>query len=346
MKNLLLKLTLIVVPVALLVIMVNYCVDPANMFRSREYVTGIVDILVKGNNVDNVKNYDERLLQEQMITRLKNTPDIIVLGSSRVMEIGNDIFPGKIVLNAGVSHANINDLIAIVGLMDSVGRLPSEIVINTDHFLVSEEATPEWQSIFPYYNYFVSRYIPGHKEKTATPFSNEMRRLSSLFSFSYFKESLLSLFNGDSKMYLDAGKSRPTGSGRLSDGTVCYPSQYMYPDTMRMATVARNTARRQGVSPPDPEKLRLLSLLIDFLKNKNVKLRFLMLPYHQDFYSLANKHHGGVLLQYDNLFRKLAAEKNIPVAGSFDPAAGGLGATHFYDMYHCNKEAIQKIINN
>ena len=89
-RRIILKLTLILLPVAILVISVNYFVDPANMFSSREYVSGIADILSKGNNVNNVKNYDERLLQEQMTTKLQRTPDIVVLGSSRVMAVGSE----------------------------------------------------------------------------------------------------------------------------------------------------------------------------------------------------------------------------------------------------------------
>ena len=65
MKRLLFNLFLIIVPIGLLVVMVNYFVDPANIFSGTAYVSGISDILVKGHNVDNVSNYDERALQEQ-----------------------------------------------------------------------------------------------------------------------------------------------------------------------------------------------------------------------------------------------------------------------------------------
>ena len=71
-----------------------------------------------------------------------------------------------------------------------------------------------------------------------------------------------------------------------------------------------------------------------------------MVPYHHDYYQLVNKYHRGALLQYEKLFRALAAEKQIPVTGTFDPAAGGFGAAGFYDMYHCNKETIRQIILN
>ncbi|MEJ0081062.1 MAG: hypothetical protein WDM78_08985 [Puia sp.] len=74
--------------------MTNYLVDPANIFTSKQYVAGIASILSLGHNVDNISNYNERLLQEQRVLKLTKTPDIMVLGSSRVMEIGSDFFPG------------------------------------------------------------------------------------------------------------------------------------------------------------------------------------------------------------------------------------------------------------
>src|SRR5580698_1852135 len=84
MKKLFYNLSLIVAPLGLLVLGVNYFIDPANIFSGKAYVAGISDVLVKGHNVDNVSNYDERALQEQMVRKLPYRPDVVVLGSSRV----------------------------------------------------------------------------------------------------------------------------------------------------------------------------------------------------------------------------------------------------------------------
>ncbi len=147
-----------IVPTGLMVVLCNYFIDPANLFSSRQYVSGIAGILSSGNNVDNISNYDERLLQEEMIVRIKKTPDIVVLGSSRIMEIGSDFFPGKSVINLGVSHGNIHDLVAIVALLDSAGRLPKDVLINVDPNLVSYKGTNEWQSLSDYYDAFHKKY--------------------------------------------------------------------------------------------------------------------------------------------------------------------------------------------
>src|SRR5580658_2331492 len=160
MRSLILKLLIIVVPVSLLIIGINYKVDPANIFTDKQYIAGIADILTKGHNVDNLSNYDQRLLQEQMIKRLQRAPDVVVLGSSRVMEIGSSFFPGKVVLNCGVSNAEINDLYGIVGALDSLDRMPHEMVIGIDHLMLCRGKTSSWQSLYPYHQYLM-RKIPG-----------------------------------------------------------------------------------------------------------------------------------------------------------------------------------------
>src|ERR1700761_9668227 len=144
MKIFFYKLAAIILSAGLLLVLLNYTIDPANIYSSKKYIGGIAGILSAGHNVDNVSNYDERLLQEQMVTRLHHTPDIIVLGSSRIMEVGTDFFPGRTVLNCAVSHADINDLIAMAGLLDSTGHLPKTIVMNVDPMLIGQGKASEW----------------------------------------------------------------------------------------------------------------------------------------------------------------------------------------------------------
>lgn len=249
MGRLLFKLLLIIVPVTILVAASNYFIDPANLFFPREYVTGVATILLKGHNVDNIANYNERLLQEQMITRLSRKPDVVVLGSSRIMEIGTDFFPGKTVLNAGVSHANIHDIVAIAGALDSTGHLPAEVYMNVDAGLISERHTLEWQSIAPYYTYFMEKNdLPGQRrEKEDIKNAN---KLYALFSLEYFKQSMHFFITGGDKKFMDAGKTKPAKYGRYSDGTICYPYAYLHPDTVKTASDAAIMGAKEGLSFP------------------------------------------------------------------------------------------------
>jgi hypothetical protein len=343
LKALLFKLFVIICPIGLLISSVNYLVDPANIFTSKEYVAGVAEILSRGHNVDHISNYNERLLQEQMIRRLKKTPDIIVLGSSRIMEIGSDFFPGKTVLNCGVSHANIHDLIAISGLLDSLGHLPGELFINLDPELISEKGTSEWQSLSGYHEYFIKKYVYPNTEVRPSYSSNEVHKLLSLFSFAYFKESVNHLFKGDTKKYYDIGRNRPQLYGRFSDGSICYPGTYTHPDTLKIAADALTTGSKEGLSQPDSGKIRLLKALIDFLKGRHVRIHFIMLPFHPEFYEAVNARQSDLFISYYTYFQKLASQENVPVEGNFNSLALHIPGSAFYDMYHCSKDAIKSI---
>ena len=71
-----------------------------------------------------------------------------------------------------------------------------------------------------------------------------------------------------------------------------------------------------------------------------------MLPYHFAYYDIVNANQQNLFHNYDTLFRNIAQQKNIHVIGNFDAREFGLTESQFYDMYHCSKEAIQKIITN
>jgi hypothetical protein len=341
MKRLLCRLVVIIVPVGLLVVLVNFFVDPANIFSGAAYVTGISNILVKGHNVDNVSNYDERALQEQLIKKLPYRPDVVVLGSSRVMELGSDFFQDKRVLNCGVSHGNIHDLIAITGLLDSMNKLPDEMVVNVDPHLICLGGTMEWQTLLPYYKYLMSKW---HFRADAGQQSLLLDKFSSLISFEYFEKSLTFLSQHKSKQFRDVGTGKPAIYGRYSDGTICYPASYANPDTIKVAGDARVVGGREIVNL-DPYKAELFSRLVDYLMSRRVKVVLVMLPYHHEYYETMNRRFGNVFYSYDTLYRQFARAKDIPIRGGFDAVGLGIPLDEFYDSWHCSRMAIKKVYN-
>jgi hypothetical protein len=340
-KRLLYHLSLILVPITLLVITANYFVDPANIFNGRAYVSGIADILLKGHNVDQVANYDERALQEQIITRLSWRPEVVVLGSSRIMELGADFFPGKKVLNCGVSHANINDLLAITGLLDSTGRLPQEVVINLDPHLVCQGGTSEWESLSAYRDHYLKEI---HAQEPSHPASLRLEKFYSLISFEYFEKSLGFVLQRKTKRFLDVGLNRPALYGRFSDGTICYPSSYACPDTLKVTGDAGVVGGREETTP-DKTKLKQLSELLDFLAGRKIAVVFVMLPFHPQYYRKMDQRFPGMFNQYTRIFGQLALDRHIPIHGGFDANALGIPPSQFYDSWHCSRVAIKKVYN-
>ncbi|HXD76383.1 MAG TPA: hypothetical protein VN616_01175 [Puia sp.] len=341
MKNLIRKLALILAPVGTIVVLVNYFVDPGNIFCGRDYVKRIAGILLTGHNVDNLGNYDERELQEQIISRLPYRPDVVVLGSSRIMELGSDFFPGKKVLNCGVSHGNINDLVAITGLLDSMHKMPAEMVINVDPHLICQGGTSEWQTLRPYYDHMAARlHLPADGSRG----SLVMEKMSALCSFGYFEKSLNFISHHRSGGFRDVGKAQPRTYGRYPDGTISYPGSYCDPDTMNVASDALVIGGKEVVTL-DQAKANRLSKLVDYLQSRGVKVLFVMLPYHKEYYLTMNERFGNVFNSYAALFRQFAREKSIPIRGGFDAVRLGIPENEFYDSWHCSREAIKKVYN-
>ena len=344
MRKLFLKLSFIVPPVGLLVVLTNYLVDPANVFSGAVYLDGVAQALSNGHNVDNLSNYDERILQEQMIKDIHKTPDVAIFGSSRVMEIGSSFFPGKTVLNCGVSHGNINDVIAIVGAMDSLKKLPGEMIIGVDHFLLGQGGSTEWESLYPYYQYLLPKIAADPSSSSSFPQLNLFRKITPLFSLDYFKSSMEYLMKHKSKKYYDVGQNRPKIYGRFSDGTVCYSLDYANPNVNKVAQDAEVNGSEVGIPAPDTAKIRLFDNLITYLQRKNVSIHFIMIPYHPAFYKAVRQKHERVLQEWQPVFSSIAAEYHIPLSGSFAADTLGMPAADFYDMYHCSGESIKQFI--
>jgi len=322
---------------------INYFVDPAHIFFSKNYVSELAGILSRGHNADNVTNYDERLLQEQMVMHLARTPDIVALGSSRIMQVGSQYFPGKTVLNCGVSHANIKDVIAIIGLLDSLHRLPREIILNTDVGLIGSEQTDEWKSLEPYYDHFMQAaglpVSPRHFWQ-----AGGTKQLKSIFSLEYLHAAMAFALKKKSAKYIDVDNRRPVLGGRFFDGSIAYDDAYMNGSEKQRAQFELETGRKDGVPAPDKQQQQLLLQVLDFLAKKNINVHFYLMPYHPALYTAVNQYHNDQFKQYENYFRQTAQKRNLPIRGSFDPAVYGIGDTMFYDMYHCSAQAIEKII--
>ena len=131
MKKFILKLIMALAPILLFVISVNYFGDAAKLF-SKDYEKKIADQIIEGKNVTNINNYNERLLNKYLINNSLFCPDILVIGSSRVMLLNSSDFKEQTFFNNGVSGASIQDLLAIYEMYEQKKCLPKKIIIGLD----------------------------------------------------------------------------------------------------------------------------------------------------------------------------------------------------------------------
>jgi hypothetical protein len=111
-----------------------------------------------------------------------------------------------------------------------------------------------------------------------------------------------------------------------------------------VAVDARLTGSKTGISEPDTSRIKLLEGLLDFLREKKVKVHLIMIPYHPEYYKACLKDHPQIMKEWAPLFREIAAKYDVPLSGGFDADSLGMPVTAFYDMYHCSGESIKQYI--
>ncbi len=349
MRKILLKLSIIFIPFAIIIVTINYNVDPANIFSGDEYVDKIANIIASGNNADNILNCNERLLQKHFLQKQKEkNPDVVIMGSSRIMEISSNVYSNKTLLNIGVSHANINDLIALAGLMNELKIKPKEVVINVDPFLIckGDKGADEWVTLKEYHQEFlIANCKDVIKKEAFDDEDNKLKKYYTLLTFDYFKNSLEFLYKGNTKSIENVGKNIPKKYGRYSDGSIAYSYKYQHPDTMIAANVA--TGMGKLIVPEiDNNKLAYLKCLFNYFKTNGITITLIMLPFHPNFYDKVNVKQKYIFKTYEIFYNTLANQNNIKIFGSFNAKKEGLNNVDFYDPFHCNGNSIKRIFEN
>ncbi|HQQ96787.1 MAG TPA: hypothetical protein PLX35_05960 [Cyclobacteriaceae bacterium] len=342
MRRVLAKLMMLFLPFGGIVLWVNFYVDPANLFSDHSYTKGIASIMIKGHNVDNVSNYDERLLQKEIITGIQETPDIVVIGSSRVMEVDTGLFPGQKLRNLSVSHGNIHDLIAIIGILDSMNRLPKGMILEIDPAMLVPNESQEWKVLTTFHHYTMKNLLK--REFDYGPESIFLdRRMVALFSIQYFQDAVRFWSRGRAKQYEDVGLSAPLSGGRFSNGVIAYPEYYRMPDTLKVNEDAAREGRKTRMAPPTSGMLELYRDLLQLLKGKSVQVKLVMVPYHPAYYAGINRNSDNALVRAEDLFREMAEGNHIEILGSLNPDKVHVTGHDFYDRWHCNKIAIGRL---
>jgi hypothetical protein len=342
-RGFLLKTVLLFLPLIITLVLVNYFSDSANLFDN-SYERKIAQIISEGYNVTNISNYDERLVQKELVRLKKTSPDIIVVGSSRTMLITSHHFNGYSLMNNSVSGASIEDIIAVYQLYADKSFYPKKIILGIDPWTFNENNDQmRWKSLTHEYN----RFHGNDKQP-----NNSNNKYKELFSISYFQSSIKFLpkrLNGNSQP-LATSKSLNVSNTKLADGSLVYSKLY------RDATSEQVTSKANRFIQNDIYSLtkfntiseRIYSdfaLLINSLKNNNIEIILFLTPYHPTVYELIKRKYP-MVLKTEDLIIEFANENKLTLFGSFNPSKIGLDKEHFYDGMHCNENGIELILQS
>lgn len=341
MKKFIIKTSVFAIVILTLLISVNYWGDAAKIFHTG-YERKISEIIYSGKNAANISNYDERILQKELINKIKGKPDILIIGSSRTMLINSSYFEDKKVINNSVSGASIEDLIAIYQMYKIKKNLPKKIILGIDPWLFNENnGQTRWNSLkreyYSFFNKTIDKDILNNKTQQ-------------LFSFSYFQSSLRSL------PAAILGKSNPIASNKIynesntkiTDGSLAYSEKYRNASVTDIDNKTKNYIAGKIYSFEkfdiiSTEIFKIFDALCKEIQVNDIELSFFLAPYHPLVYAKIKEDYK-IVLEEEKKISKYAVQNNIKILGSFNPVKIEIDNFGFYDGMHSKEKTIQKIL--
>ena len=340
MRIFLIKTISLSIPILIIILLVNYLGDASRIFDN-EYEKDMAKIMNKGKHITNFGNCDERILQKELILRWTYTPDIVIIGSSRTMQISSESFPGLSLFNNSVSSACLNDIIGIYQLYKDKNVVPEKIIIGIDPLIFSANHKDErWRSIESYYYKF--KNISYNKNSTAYKYKQ-------LLSFTYFQSSVEYLKQKTKGIYPKETDSKFNATKtKLNDGSLIYGKKNR---EISISGIENKVNLFLSYDIKNYESFKSISetvwndfeMLIRDMKKNNVKVEFFLAPYHPEIYKEFSLKFQSVP-EVENKIIVFANKNNIKIYGSFNPDNIELNGNHFYDGIHCTKNGINKIL--
>jgi hypothetical protein len=357
MKKLLFRL-IIFLSIVVFLVLVNFWVDPGQMFRGEEYEAGIASILLSGMNVANLAEYDGRLVQKFYIQGLSSRKDIVVLGSSRSCVIGSEMFPGRTFFNNWVSGATIEDYLAIYEMYREKGILPSRIILGLDPWVLNRNHEEiRWKVLWEYYaaaSRRIVKSVPAY-ERSLIP-----NKYFALLSPAYFQRSFWVLLRTAlSRSALATGNYYATHekeldvSVRFSDGSNRYDRKGRDLSVTEVNRAAEAYVDRGSVYglerfySLDGEYRETLERFLALLRKDGVEPMMFLPPYHPYVYhALTSSAQYRVIMEVQRYFENLAKETGVKLVGSYNPTDLALGEEEFFDGAHPRPSALEKLFRS
>ena len=282
-------------------------------------------------------NMDERLFVKSRIEIEKQNPNVILAGSSRIMQIGKHNLKDDC-LNFAVSGASIEDDIAIIDLATNKFH-PKKLIIGADPWLFnSNSGQSRWLSLKPEYINAVSRFSQSKQPKHIAT------KLYTINDHSFF-ETVYNVYEkiNISKTYVNNNSPLQYKDIIRKDGSRMYNTKY---STTTQHEIRRGFNDLINYSMTSykfsPQSMDLFEKFLDYYRSK-YEIILVLSPYHPDLYKRI-KQEKPIFLDIENQYREIAKKKNIKIIGSYDPSKVGCSSKDFYDGMHPKDDAMELVL--
>ena len=276
----------------------------------------------------NERNFIKSRIEVETIS-----PEIIVLGSSRVMQIGSSS-TGKETLNLSVSGASVEDDVAIWKLA-SVKFDPNLVLIAADPWLFnSKSGQDRWRTLeAEYYSSLLELGIDMEKLSATVERKKEVHNNILVDLYEAINISKITAAN-DSPEFID--KIRRDGSRVYNLSYANQPNKQIEIGAVSFASYAMK---------PYENSISTEKIFEKFIRevNKNYRVILVLSPYHPKLYKFM-KSEDTKFIDIENKFIDLSKKLGVEIIGSYDPEQVGCSISDFYDGMHPKDSCMDKVI--
>lgn len=279
-------------------------------------------------------NMDERLFAKNRILLETRHPDTLVIGSSRIMQVGEHVLGGKL-LNLAVSGASLEDEITLTGLACEKFR-PKTLLIGADPWLFNGNAGQKrWRSLADDYNAVLTALKEG-REVPGAGASPEGRRVA---FYDFYREVNRSYQNFPEH---DLPETR---AKIRADGSRVYGLAYVNRTPEQVLRGIGSTLDYSMKSYVfDAERRADFERLLNHYKSRT-EVVIVLSPYHPAVYGQMEKERP-VFLEIEAAYVEIGKRLGVRVLGSYNPATVGCEAADFYDGMHPRDACMAKVLKS
>lgn len=356
-QRLILK-ALIFLPIPIIIIAINYFIDPANTWK-----TGVIDCMVKaisyGIDVKRSENLNERLLQKKIIQRTTSCPRHLVLGNSRLMTIGESILYGA-TMNNSLPSSIFEDYLGLFFEYKKKNCFPESVIIGTDPFQLSRtKYDRRWEeNLKGNVEQMLATIIDTRVSKPPlTPSLLIPEKVINLLSLSYFQESTTNFFDRLKRRWNSTDeRCNITMETRTSKKSyILENGDFLLNEDTKPATISQgnelatefgnSTQHFLKFAKVSKNRISLLTSFIQFFLSKGTKVTLYIPPLHPYAYQkLIARDDTKYIFEGEKAIRSIGEQLQIPVVGSTNPSDYGLNETYFTDGVHPKDESLPRIV--
>ena len=277
---------------------------------------------------------NEAIFMENLINAQLVSPDIVVIGSSRIMQIRSP--DERRLLNLGVSGSALRDNIGMIYLVENKFD-PSTVIIEVAPWLYSSQMTDGRYKVLE--NAYYSSIGKRHVEVTPVSFMSSFKKtIQAFYDQTTYSYQIPKADNPEIK-----AKKRNDGS-HVYDTSFASLSQKEIEDGFSKL-LKYKVVDNYGDNSEYIARENAKNEFINYIKQQQNKRKVVLIlpPYHPKLYEEMKKKLP-YIIEIEKDITKIANENKIQIIGSYNPGTVNCGLDDFYDGMHPKASCMNKII--